>query len=511
MKSINNSLYYPDYKTFKQLSKKGNLIPVFREILADFETPVSAFCKIDKSDYGFLLESIEGQEKIGRYTFLGSNPSIVIKTKGNNVELIKGRKKEKYSVKNPLDEIKRFFKQYKFVKTKGLPRFCGGLVGYLGYDMVRFIEDLPDTSKDTLKLPDSTLMLTDTILIFDHVNRTLKVISNAHIEAKNTKKAYDLALKKIESIIKDLNKPHPEFKKPKTSSKIKRTQQPFNSNFSQKDFQKAVKKAKEYIKGGDIIQAVLSQRFKTKIKTDPFNIYRTLRYINPSPYMYYLKFKDVKLIGSSPEIMVRLEDRKVEVRPIAGTRPRGKTPAEDERLTKDLLKDPKEIAEHIMLVDLGRNDIGRVCNFGSVAVPELMTIEKYSHVSHMVSDCIGKLKKNRDMFDVIKGTFPAGTVSGAPKVRSMEIIEELEKEKRGPYAGSVAYFSFSGNLDSCITIRTIVVKGKNAYIQAGAGIVADSNPKKEYIETLNKSKGMQKAIDLAENPQGLIKDDISHR
>jgi anthranilate synthase component 1 len=376
--------------------------------------------------------------------------------------------------------------------------------------MVRFIEDLPDTSKNTVNLPDSILMLTDTLLIFDHVSRTLKVISNAHIEGNNTKKAYEAALKKIDAIIKDLKKPQQLLKVGSAKGNKKGQMKGFTSNFTKEGFKSAVKKAKEYIKNGDIIQVVLSQRFKTTIKTNPFNIYRTLRYINPSPYMYYLKFKDFKLIGSSPEIMVRLEDKKVEVRPIAGTRPRGITEAEDIRLAKDLLKDPKEIAEHIMLVDLGRNDIGRICNFGSVCVPELMTIEKYSHVSHMVSDCIGELKKNKDMFDVIKSTFPAGTVSGAPKVRSMEIIEELEGEKRGPYAGSVAYFSFSGNLDSCITIRTIVIKGKTAYIQAGAGIVADSNPQKEYIETLNKSKGMKKAIDLAENPQGLIKDDISY-
>lgn len=507
---MNKNSYYPDYNIFRKLAKKGNLIPVYRELLADFETPVSAFCKIDTSDYGFLLESIEGQEKIGRYTFLGSNPSTVIKTKGRQIEIIKDKKVKKYKVENPIDEIKKIFSEYTFVKTKHLPRFCGGLVGYFGYDMVRFIEDLPDISKNTMKLPDSILMLTDTLLIFDHVNRTLKVISNAHIESNNTKKAYEQAIKKIDDIVKNLRKPQQSSKESfGNTGKIERRKK-FTSNFTKKGFMAAVNKAKRYIINGDIIQVVLSQRFKTNIKTNPFNIYRTLRYVNPSPYMYYLKFKDFKLIGSSPEIMVRLEGKKVEVRPIAGTRPRGATAANDARLIKDLLKDPKEIAEHIMLVDLGRNDLGRVCEFGSVRVPELMLIEKYSHVSHMVSDCVGLLKKKKDMFDVIKSTFPAGTVSGAPKVRSMEIIEELEKEKRGPYAGSVAYFSFSGNLDSCITIRTIVIKGKTAYIQAGAGIVADSNPRKEYIETLNKCECMKKAIDLAENPQGLIKDDISY-
>ncbi len=506
---MNKKDYFPNKKEFKRLAKKGNLIPVYKEFLADYETPVSAYSKIDKSDYSFLFESVEEQEKTGRYTFLGYNPSMIIKTKANSIEVIKEGRTKKYRISgNPLDEIKRLMSPFKFVKTKGLPRFCGGFVGYIGYDMVRFIEDLPEKSKDTLKLPDSILMLTDTILIFDNINKTLKVVSNAFVKGQKVEDAYNLAIKKIDTIIDLLKKESRRSRQP--VHRRKKAKSPVTSNMTKAGFKQIVKKAKEYIRKGDIIQVVLSQRLKTQIRTKPFNIYRALRYVNPSPYMYYLKFKDLKLIGSSPEIMVRLEDNSIELRPIAGTRPRGKDEKEDEKLIKDLLSDPKERAEHIMLVDLGRNDIGRVSKYGSVKVPELMGVEKYSHVSHIVSGCAGKLKKGKDMFDVIKSTFPAGTVSGAPKVRAMEIIEELERDKRGPYAGCVTYFSFSGNLDSCIIIRTIIVKGRTAYIQAGAGIVADSVAEKEYQETINKSKGMQKAIELAENSEGLMSDDFSY-
>ena len=497
---MSKNCYYPTKTEFRKLSKKGNVIPVYCDLLADFETPVSAFVKINKSDYSFLFESVEAQERVGRYSFLGSDPQIVIKSKKNSFEILDGRKIKRYKVKeSPLDEIKKIMSQYKFVKVKGTPIFCGGLVGYLGYDMVRFIENIPDNLEDKLNLPDSVLMLADTILIFDNVTKTLKIISNAHIKGNNVDKAYNKAVKKIEEKIKLLKESvSPDRyirKKKKTNSHV------IKSNFTKKEFKKIVSRAKNYIKKGDIIQVVLSQCFRTKIKTKAFNVYRTLRYVNPSPYMFYLKFKDFELVGSSPEILVRLDGEEVEVRPIAGTRPRGKDEKEDERLTKDLLSDPKEKAEHIMLVDLGRNDIGRISKSGTVKVPELMTVEKYSHVIHLVSDCMGRLKKGKDMFDVIKSTFPAGTVSGAPKVRAMEIIEELERERRGPYAGGVIYFSFSGNLDSCITIRTIIIKKGAAYIQAGAGIVADSIPEKEYQETINKAKGMLKAIRLAEYPE----------
>jgi anthranilate synthase component 1 len=489
-------MYYPSKEEFIKLSKKGNLIPVYREILTDFETPLSAFIKIDKSEYSFLLESVEGGERLARYSILGSNPSLVFSSKGNKITIKEGKVSKGFTAdEDPIEELKKLFNKYRFVDVKGLPRFCGGLVGFFGYDIVRFIERLPEKNTDDRNLPDSVFMLTDTLLIFDHVDHKIKVVSNVHI-TKNPSAEYDKAINKIDGIIDYLKAPMPK-KKVKTAKNKKRTLV-FKSNFTKKEYANIVNKTKEYIRLGDIIQAVPSQRLNVSISCDPFQIYRALRSINPSPYMYYLKLGDFFMVGSSPEIMVRCENGLVEVRPIAGTRRRGASAEEDERLIKDLLSDPKERAEHIMLVDLGRNDIGRVCEYKSVKVSELMTIEKYSHVMHIVSDVSGRLKNNKDIFDVMRATFPAGTVTGAPKVRAMQIIEELENVRRGPYAGSVGYFSFSGNLDTCITIRTIVIKGNKAYIQAGGGVVADSRPEKEYQETLNKAKALLRAIEMAE-------------
>ncbi len=498
-------MYYPSKEQFKKLSKKGNLIPVYRELLADLETPVSAFMKIDNSEYSYLLESVEGGEKIARYSFLGSNPSLIFQSKGKTIEVLQKSgarfKKKSYTAEtDPLEEIKKIIRQYKFVSVDGLPRFCGGLVGYMSYDSVRFFENIPDTNPDDLKLNDCIFVLTDTILIFDHIAHKIKVVSNVHLEAEKGRlsaaaldKIYDNALKKIDTFVKMLQKPLKISKKGKQARPFKVT-----SNMSKNTFKRSVAQAKEYIRAGDIIQTVLSQRFKTDINVKTFDIYRALRTVNPSPYMYYLNFADTKLIGSSPEVMLRCETNIAEVRPIAGTRKRGKNEEEDKILSENLLHDPKERAEHIMLLDLGRNDLGRVCRYGSVKVKELMKIEKYSHVMHIVSDVQGKIKKGLDNLDVLKATFPAGTVSGAPKIRAMEIIDELEIVRRGPYSGCVGYFSYSGNLDSCITIRTIVVKGKTAYVQAGAGIVADSKPEKEYQETVNKAKALLKAIEIAQ-------------
>jgi anthranilate synthase component 1 len=486
-------MHYPSKEEFVKLSKKGNLIPVYKEIAADLETPVSSFLKIAKGDYSYLLESIEGEEKIARYSFLGSDPSVVFKSKGSDIEITEDKKTRHYRAKSdPLAEIKKFMSQFRFVNIKGLPRFCGGLVGYIGYDMVRFFEDIPDKNADDLKVPDSVFVLTDTLLIFDHITHKMKVVSNAHVKS-DPSKAYNDAVKKIDRIIDTLSEEKPAEKIKKTAGEVK-----IKSNFTKKGFRDTVLRAKEYIKSGDIIQVVLSQRLEVDLKKrDPFSIYRKLRSINPSPYMFYLKFKDMMLIGASPEIMVRCEDGKIELRPIAGTRPRGRDEAEDARLEKELLADPKEKAEHIMLVDLGRNDVGRVSDFNSVRVEELMRIEKYSHVMHIVSDIVGELSGSKDEYDVVRASFPAGTVAGAPKIRAMEIIDELENRKRGPYAGCVGYFSFSGNVDTCITIRTILVKKNKAYIQAGAGIVADSQPEKEYQETLNKAMALIKAIEEA--------------
>ena len=490
-------MYYPGKEEFAELSKKGNLIPVYRDILTDFETPLSAFAKIDKSDYSFLLESVEGGERLARYSMLGSDPSLIFSSKGGKVTITEGRISSSFDSKSdPIDELKKILKRYKFVDVKGLPRFSGGLIGFFGYDMVRFIENIPDKNPDDLDLPDSVFMLTDTLLIFDHVDHKIKVISNVHVDG-DPGLAYDKAIQKIDKIIGHLKGPMSN-RDYAVSSKKRPHPDLLKSNLTKTQFETMVKKAKKHIEDGDIIQTVLSQRLKLAIDCHPFQVYRALRSINPSPYMYYLKFNDFFLVGSSPEIMVRCENGLVEVRPIAGTRPRGASGAEDDALIKDLLADPKEIAEHIMLVDLGRNDIGRVCEFNTIKVSELMTIEKYSHVMHIVSDVSGRLRAGKDSFDLFRATFPAGTVTGAPKVRAMEIIEELENLKRGPYAGSVGYFSFSGNLDCCITIRTMLIKNNIAYIQAGGGLVADSVPAREFEETVNKAKALVKAIEMAE-------------
>lgn len=492
-------MYLPSLKEFLRLSKKANVIPVYKEISADLDTPVSAFLKIPKDDYAFLLESVEGQEKIARYSFLGSQPSLVFKSKAKNIQIEyrqKNSSRRFITSQSPLDEIERIMKDFKVVDIKGLPPFYGGLVGYMGYDIVRFFEDIPDKNPDDLRVPDSIFILTDTILLFDHIKHTIKIIYNVILTRKNqrlskTKKAdiYYNAIKKIESIHQDLKKP--------LTDKIRRDSKGIPriiSNFKKSKFQSIVNKAKAYIKKGDIIQVVLSQRFKVRIDKDPFDIYRNLRSLNPSPYMFFLKLKDLVLVGSSPEMLVRCEDNIVQTRPIAGTRPRGKTEKEDIRLKHELLNDDKEKAEHIMLVDLGRNDLGRVCKSGKVRLGDFMIVEKYSYVMHLVSEVKGRLDKRYDVYDVLRACFPAGTVTGSPKIRAMEIIDELENLRRGPYAGCVGYFSFSHNMDTCITIRTIILKDNTAYIQAGAGIVADSVPEREYFESVNKAKALIEAI-----------------
>jgi anthranilate synthase component 1 len=511
-------MLYPDLESFKALSLKGNLVPVYKEILADTETPVSAALKLGGSP-SFLLESMIGGEKWARYSFLGSRPSRVLRSRGKKVE-IKDDKMgtRRYETGNPLEMVKKELTAYKPVDVKGLPRFYGGLVGYIGYDMVRFFEEIPDKKKRDLKLPDMFLMVTDTVVIFDNLKGKIKVVSNAHINNKSPEEAYREAEEKIENIAEKLRKSRIRRRKSKSAFTESRTGGITDLSFSALDhsgnpsplgeyassfrgrgaFEEAVMKSKDYIVAGDIIQVVLSQRFERESDVEPFNIYRALRVINPSPYMYYIDTGDAKLVGSSPEILVRLEGTKIILRPIAGTRRRGETEEEDQTLEEELKRDPKEIAEHIMLVDLGRNDVGRVAETGSVKVTELMNVERYSHVMHLVSNVEGTLKNNMDAFDVLGACFPAGTVTGAPKVRAMEIIEELEPIRRGSYAGAVGYLSYSGNMDTCITIRTLILKGNKVFVQAGAGIVADSIPEKEYIETVNKAMGMMKAVDMAE-------------
>jgi anthranilate synthase component I len=485
-------MYYPSFDAFKAKASQGNLIPVYREIMADLETPVAAFLKLDRGDFSFLLESVEGGEKWGRYCFLGGEPSIIFQSKDRRVEITRDGQTEVQEGIDPLDALKHLMGEFHPVEVEGLPRFFGGAVGYLSYDMVRFFERLPNQTTDDLNVPDSMFMLTDTIVIFDHMLQKIKVVSNALVDGP-PEKAYQQAIAKIEQLIARLRQPppsRPARQQPSGSLTL-------TSTFTKEAYERVVERAKEYIRAGDIIQVVPSQRLEAAIDVDPFDIYRTLRTVNPSPYMFYLKFRDLRLVGSSPEVNVRLEGSLIELRPLAGTRRRGRHAAEDLEITAELMQDPKERAEHIMLVDLGRNDVGRVAKIGSVKVTELLQVEKYSHVMHLVSHVVGELAEGKDCYDVMRATFPQGTVSGAPKIRAMEIIEELEPTKRGPYAGAVGYFSYSGNMDTCIALRTMTVKGNTAFVQAGGGVVADSIPELEYEETLNKARALMRAIELA--------------
>lgn len=496
----------PTIEEFRERATQGNLIPVYREILADMETPVSAFLKIDDGQHSFLLESMEGGEKWARYSFLGSQPAVVVRSSGNKVEVIRnGRAESRSFERDPLEVLKNVLAEYRPVPDPALPRFFGGAVGFMGYDVVRFFEELPDGNTDDLNIPDLFFMITDTLLIFDNVRHVINVVSNAHVDGTSADDAYGDAVGKIDGIVEKLKTQRAESKGQHARStfnvqrsKKGETASVLTSNFTQPQYEDAVRKAKEYIRAGDIFQVVPSQRFHASITVEPYEIYRALRVINPSPYMYFLRCGDTTIAGASPEVMVRLEGDRIDLRPIAGTRKRGMTDEEDRALAEELLADPKERAEHIMLVDLGRNDVGRVSVPGTVQVNELMVIERYSHVMHIVSNVVGTLSEGRDAYDVIRACFPAGTVSGAPKIRAMEIIDELEPTRRGPYAGSVGYFGFSGAMDTCITIRTLVIKDGVATIQAGGGVVADSDPTAEYQETVNKAKAMMRAVEMAE-------------
>lgn len=492
-------MFKPSLEEFKQKAKLGNLVPVYKEILADLDTPVSAYLKISGGEYSFLLESVEGGEKWARYCFLGCDPSVVVSTKGRTMTLMENGKSEQREIESgsPLSAVKEVLSRYQPVPEEGLPRFSGGAVGFISYDMVRFFEDLPEETLDDLDVPDSQFVITDTMLVFDNVSQTIKIVSNAFIEGDDLESVYKNTIKKITSLEEKLKAPL-AIEANTDSVENSESSLSFGSNIEEDKFKQAVSRIKEYILEGDAIQVVLSQRLKFSIKCDPFDIYRALRTINPSPYMYYLKFGDLQVVGSSPEVLVRLEDKKVEVRPIAGTRKRGQNEEEDRALEQDLLKDEKELAEHIMLVDLGRNDLGRVSEISTVEVNERFTIERYSHVMHIVSNVKGILKKGLDCFDVLKASFPAGTLSGAPKIRAMEIIDELEPTRRGLYGGAVGYISFNGNMDTAIAIRTLLVKDKNAYLGVGAGVVADSVPENEFEETMNKGRALLKAIEMAE-------------
>jgi len=490
-------MIHPTLDEFRTLAKQGTLVPVYREILGDLETPVTAYLKIARDQsYSFLLESVEQADTIGQYSFLAANPSIIFKSKGTQVSVLREGREDKYTAPNPLNELRKLMAEFHPVRVDGVPAFHGGAVGYLSYDQVRFFEKLPDQNPDLLGLPDLYFMITDTMLIFDHVNNKVKIVSNAHVRT-SADVAYNEAVRKINDLEMKLRGPLMV-----STERLYSTngQAPVQSNFTREAFCNAVRKAKEYICAGDIFQVVLSQRFQRPVGASPVNLYRALRCINPSPYMVLMRFPEFSLVGSSPEVMTQVKQGVCMVRPIAGTRPRGATLEEDLALEHDLLADEKERAEHIMLVDLGRNDIGRVSEPGTVApVPhKLMVVERYSHVMHIVSEVAGRLKPECGAFEALAATFPMGTVSGAPKIRAMEIIDELEPERRGPYSGGGGYVSFSGDMDTCILIRTMIVKDGVAYVQAGAGIVYDSDPDREYEETVNKAKALFKAVDFAE-------------
>jgi anthranilate synthase component I len=488
-------MYQPSFAEFEKLAQKGNLIPVYREILADVETPVSVLMKLQNKDHVYLLESVEGGEKWGRYSFLGTDAGVVFRVYGDKVIINeKGNVTTREHNGNPLNGLRNLLNRYKPVTIPGLPRFYGGAVGYLGYEIVRYFEELPPSPPDDLNLDEAVFVISDSLMIFDNVRHTIKVVSCAYTEDTDSlETCYDISCRKIEEMIETILAATSH----KTENSTEAGEVNFESNMTPQQYQEAIEKAREYIVAGDIIQVVLSQRFETECRSNPIDLYRALRFVNPSPYLFFLKMDDLTLIGSSPEVMVRKEEDTMELRPIAGTRPRGKTEQEDRALSDELLSDEKERAEHVMLVDLGRNDLGRVAQVGSVQVNQYMVVEKYSHVMHLVSNVRANLAKGKDAFDVLAATFPAGTLTGAPKVRAMEIINELEKVKRGPYGGAVGYFSFSGNMDLCITIRTMVLKNGKIYVQAGAGIVYDSIPESEHQESLNKSRGMLQAVRLA--------------
>ncbi|QMU55809.1 MAG: anthranilate synthase component I [Candidatus Mycalebacterium zealandia] len=483
----------PSFDEFRKKLKSGNVIPVWDEVPASGGTPVSAFAGIDEGGHSFLFESVEGGDKWARYSFLGSGADCVFRARGDKIE-IEERGAVSRETGDPFECLRTLLGRYKFVEDPVLPRFAGGAVGYMSYDAVRFIEKLPRENPDVLGVWDFYFMIAPAVLIFDNVKNDVKTVVCAHCpEGADAREVYDSAVREIERLKKAVSSPDVKRNGPPAP----RRGGGLVSNFEKDDFENSVNRVKEYIKDGDIIQAVISQRWSADLDVSPFTLYKALRVLNPSPYMFFLKMPDQILVGSSPEVMARVEDGVVESRPIAGTRPRGADEKEDLALEKELLSDEKERAEHIMLVDLARNDLGRIAKPGTVRVDSFMNVERYSHVMHIVSNIKGAMTEGTDVVDVVKATFPCGTLSGAPKVRAMEIIEEIEPDTRGPYGGTVGYMSFSGEMDTCITIRTFLIKDGKIHVQAGAGIVADSDPAREYEETVNKAKGLLKALEKA--------------
>jgi anthranilate synthase component 1 len=481
----------PSLAEFRTLARGGKLVPLYREVFADHETPVSAFRKIDDGPHSFLLESVEGGEKWGRYSILGSRPSMVFVARGDACEIHRQGRVEPCAG-HPMDELARLLREHQALAMPGLPRFCGGAVGFFGYDAVRWFERIPARTRDDLHLPDAMFLFGDVVSVFDNLTHTLKVVTHARDDG-NPDAAYRAAVERIEAEVERLKAPI------RWSEPARGTAPPEpSSSIESPGFMAAVERAQEHIRAGDIFQVVLSHRMTARVTQPAFEAYRALRVTNPSPYMYFLKLGDFSLVGSSPEVLVRRTDSVVEVRPIAGTRPRGRGPEEDRQLEEELIASDKERAEHVMLVDLGRNDIGRVCEFGTIETNEYMTVERYSQVMHLVSNVRGRARPDLSPLDVVRACFPAGTVSGAPKVRAMEIIEDLEPVRRGVYAGAVGHFDYHGNLDLCIAIRTLVYANGQAHWGVGAGIVADSEPEREWEETMNKGRALWLAVQRAE-------------
>ncbi len=500
--------YFPSLEEFMHLARQASVVPVYRQLVGDTLTPVSAFCKIQEGDWAFLFESVVGGERVGRYSFLGSGPFLRFQAFGNWVQIQETRPGQRFAAPvemehpDPLRLLEEKLAAYRAPHLAGLPRFCGGAVGYAGYDSVRYVEHLPNPPPDDRHLPDLCFAFYDRMAIFDHINKTIAVVAHAHLPGgdrspEELTRDYQEACARVDQLVERLQQGVADLQ----LTDIAPVGQPhlsYRSNFAPEAFEAAVEKCKEYIKAGDIFQVVLSQRLQTETRARSFDIYRTLRVVNPSPFMFYLKAGPLCLVGASPEIMVRVEGDRITIRPLAGTRRRGRDEEEDEALAAELLADPKERAEHIMLVDLGRNDVGRVARFGTVQLSDVMAVERYSHVMHICSNVTGRLQEGKTAFDALRACLPAGTLSGAPKVRAMEIIDELEPHRRGPYGGAVGYIDFSGNMDTCIALRTMVLKGQTVYLQAGAGIVADSVPRTEREETLNKAMGLLRALEIAE-------------
>jgi anthranilate synthase component 1 len=494
--------YYPAFEEFVELARGNSVVPVYRQLVGDMLTPVSAFCKIQEGEWAFLFESVVGGERLGRYSFLGSGPFLRFQAYQRRVRLEQlptGGKPavQEFDHADPLWLLQEMVGQYRAPHVPGLPRFSGGAVGYAAYDAVRYVERLPNAPPDDRGLPDLCFAFYDRMVIFDHINKTVAAVAHAHVDANDLRRSYEVACGRVDRLVERLQQGVADIQTTDIAP-VGEVNRPYRSNFAPDDFEAAVARCKEYIRAGDIFQVVLSQRLETQTTARPFDIYRTLRVVNPSPFLFYVKAGAVCLVGSSPEIMVRVEGDRVTIRPLAGTRRRGKTEDEDVALAAELMADPKERAEHIMLVDLGRNDVGRVARYGTVQLSDVMTVERYSHVMHLCSTVTGRLQPGKTAFDALRSCLPAGTLSGAPKVRAMEIIDELEPHRRGPYGGAVGYVDFSGNMDTCIALRTMVLKGQTAYLQAGAGIVADSVPEKEREETLNKAKGLLRALEMAE-------------